>query len=88
VSCAHWLSWRVGWDPVTARQHVRIARKLAKFPLIDDALRRGEVSYSKVRALLRAATPENETLLLEHAKLMTASQLEKLGLQARRVITP
>jgi hypothetical protein len=77
-TCAHWLAWRVGWDPVTARDHVRVARKLAEFALIDDALRRGELSYSKVRALLRVATPENEALLLDHARLMTASQLEKL----------
>src|ERR1041385_5285682 len=81
MSCAHWLSWRVGWDLVTARDHVRVARKLAGFSAIDDALRRGEVSYSKIRAMLRAATPENETLLLEYAKLMTASQLEKLARQ-------
>jgi hypothetical protein len=47
--------------------------------VIDDALRRGEVSYSKVRALLRVATPANEVLLLDHARLMTASQLEKLS---------
>src|SRR5215468_2630709 len=79
ASCAHWLAWRVGWDLVTARDHVRVAHKLAEFPAIDDALRRGEVSFSKVRAMLRAATPENETLLLEYSKLMTASQLEKLA---------
>jgi hypothetical protein len=78
ATCAHWLAWRVGWDLVTARDHVRVARKLAEFARIDDALRRGELSYSKVRALLRVATPENEALLLDHARLMTASQLEKL----------
>src|SRR5512146_159481 len=78
-SCAHWLAWRVGWDLVTARERVRVARKLAEFPVIDDALRRGSVSYSKVRALVRVATPANETLLLDHARLMTASQLEKLS---------
>jgi hypothetical protein len=78
ATCAHWLSWRVGWDLVTARDHVRVARKLAGFARIDDALRRGELSYSKVRAMLRVATPENEALLLDHARLMTASQLEKL----------
>src|SRR5262249_30539648 len=65
-SCAHWLAWRVGWDLVTARDHVRVARKIVEFPAIDDALRRGEVSYSKVRALLRVATPANEVLLLDH----------------------
>src|SRR5262245_45085240 len=63
-SCAHWLAWRVGWDLVTARDRVRVARKVVEFPLIDDALRRGEISYSKVRALTRVATPENEALLL------------------------
>jgi hypothetical protein len=78
ATCAHWLAWRIGWDLVTARDHVRVARKLAEFAQIDDALRRGELSYSKVRALLRVATPENEALLLDHARLMTASQLEKL----------
>src|SRR3954467_3329646 len=78
ATCAHWLAWRVGWDLVTARDHVRVARKLAEFALIDDALRRGELSYSKVRALLRVATPANGALLLDHARLMTASQLEKL----------
>jgi len=69
----------VGWDLVTARERVRVARKLAEFPTIDDALRHGEVSYSKVRAMLRVATPANEVLLLDHARLMTASQLEKLS---------
>jgi len=78
-SCAHWLAWRVGCDLVTGRERVRVARKLATFPVIGDALRRGEVSYSKVRALLRVATPENEVLLLDHARLMPASQLEKLS---------
>jgi hypothetical protein len=77
-SCAHWLAWRVGWDLVTARERVRVAGKLAEFPTIDDALRRSEVSYSKVRAMLRVATPANEILLLDHARLMTASQLETL----------
>src|ERR1700750_1293283 len=79
ASCAHWLAWRVGWDLITARDHVRVAHKLAEFPAIDDALRRGEVSYSKVRAMMRVATPANEALLLDHARLMTAAHLEKLA---------
>jgi hypothetical protein len=84
-SCAHWLAWRVGWDPVTARDRVRVARKLGEFPATDDALRRGELSYSKVRAILRVATPANEAMLLECARLSTASQLEKLSRKYARV---
>jgi len=78
VSCAHWLAWRVGWDLVTARVHVRVASKLPGFPAIDDALRRGQISYSQVRAIVRVATPANETMLLELARMTTAAQLEKL----------
>ena len=63
---------------VTARDHLRVARKLAELPAIDDALRRGEISYSKVRAMTRVATAANESLLLEYAKLTTGSDLEKL----------
>jgi len=77
LSCAHWLAWRVGWTLATARDRVRVARKLPEVPAIGDALRRGEISYSKVRAMLRIATAANERLLLDYARFMTASQLEE-----------
>src|SRR6058998_709821 len=59
-SCAHWLSWRVGLEPGAAREHVRVARALGSLPGLAQALARGELSYSKVRALSRVATPETE----------------------------
>ncbi len=78
LTCAHWLSWRVGLDLGAAREHVRVARALRELPQIDEALRRGQISYSKVRALTRAATPENEAALLEMARCSSASQLERI----------
>ncbi len=39
VSCAHWLAWRLGWDPATAREKVGVARALGTLPAIDEALR-------------------------------------------------
>src|SRR6266852_4851206 len=57
-SCAAWLVWRVGLDPGTARERVRVARALGTLPLLREALAHGEVSYAKVRALTRVATPE------------------------------
>jgi len=36
---AHRLSWRVGIDPATARQRVRVARAPEGLPLIRDAFR-------------------------------------------------
>ena len=78
VSCAHWLAWRVGMDAATAREKVRVARALGTLPAIDEALRLGKLSYCKVRALSRVATPNNEARLLEVAMYSTGAQLERL----------
>jgi hypothetical protein len=83
-SCAHWLSWRVGLDLGAARQYVRVARALPALPRISEAFRRGEVSYSKVRAITRIAAPENEETLLGWAQAGTASHVEKLVRTFRR----
>src|SRR5579883_925410 len=76
LTAAHWLSWRVGLDLGAAREKVRVAIALGSLPAIDEALRKGEVSYSKVRAMTRVATTANEAALLEIARASTASQLE------------
>jgi len=78
LTCAHWLSWRIGLELGAAREHVRVARALADLPLVDEALRCGQVSYSKVRALTRVATPGTEATLLEMARSSTAAQLERI----------
>jgi len=86
VSCAHWLAWRVGWDPATARERVRVARALGTLPAIDEALRSAKLSYAKVRALTRVATPDNEAKLLEMALIATGAQLERLCRGYRGVV--
>ncbi|MBV8201505.1 MAG: DUF222 domain-containing protein, partial [Acidobacteria bacterium] len=77
-SCAHWLVWRVGMDLGAARQRVRVARALGELPLLAEAMRRGELSYSKVRALTRIATPTNEKELLIFGRAGTAAHVETL----------
>src|SRR5262245_31863706 len=72
-SCAHWLNYRVGIDLVTAREKVRVAHALVKLPRIAEAFRDGQLSYSKVRAITRVATPESEAALVETAEGMTAA---------------
>jgi hypothetical protein len=85
-SCAHWLSWRVGWGLGAAREHLRVADRLADLPLLDEALRRGEVSYSKIRAITRVATLENEAALLEIARHSSGHQLETVCRKYRSVL--
>jgi Domain of unknown function (DUF222) len=83
-SCAHWLSWRVGLSLGVARQYVRIARALPALARISTAFSVGELSYSKVRAITRIATPDNEEMVLGWARAGTASQVERLVRDYRR----
>jgi hypothetical protein len=85
TSCAAWLAWRTDIGAGAARERVRVARALAALPRIDDALGRGALSFSKVRAMTRVATAANEEHLLEIARYSTATQLEKICRMLRRV---
>ncbi|MFV8751086.1 DUF222 domain-containing protein [Nannocystaceae bacterium ST9] len=85
VSMVAWLAWWTGTSNKTASEHVRIARALGELPLIDRAFAAGELTYSKVRALTRAATPATQQTLIDVAKTATASQLDKIVAGLRRV---
>jgi hypothetical protein len=77
-SCAEWLTWRIGVAPGAAREHVRVARALGSLPKLAAALGRGELSYSKVRALTRVASPETEERLLQVGRAGTAAHVERI----------
>ena len=84
-SCAHWLNWQCGLALGAAREKVRVAHALEELPLIGASMARGELSYSKVRELTRVATPATEKYLLDIALHGTASHVERLVRQYRRV---
>ena len=84
-SCADWLGWRLGLDAGAAREKVRVARALAALPQLSAAMRLGQLSYSKIRALTRIATPANEGELLSFARAGTAAHVERLVRGMRRV---
>jgi hypothetical protein len=78
-TCAHWLSWRTGIGLNAAREKVRVARALGELPRVDELFSRGKLSYSKVRAITRVATPETEQDFIDIALHATASQTERLA---------
>ncbi len=84
VSTATWLAWRIQISSSTAREHVRVARALGGLQLIDEAFAAGKLSYSKVRAITRAATPETEQAFLDIAMHATAAEIERLTAAYRR----
>src|SRR5690348_13970976 len=85
TSCAAWLSWKCQLSPGTAREHVRVARALPGLPVIRARFAAAALSYAKVRALTRIATPATEAGLAELAGPMTANQLERFARAHRQV---
>ena len=84
-SCAAWLSWKCQMSSGTAREHVRVARALRDLPVIRAEFAAGRLSYAKVRALTRIATPATEEGLAEMAGPMTGNQLERFARAHRQV---
>ncbi len=78
VTCARWLCWKVGMSMRTARDHVRVARALEDLPVTTAAFAAGQLSYSKVRAITRVATPKSEGPLVEVAMHGTAAHLDRI----------
>ena len=86
-STAHWLSWKCGMGLGAAREQVRVARRLRELPVIATDFAAGRLSYAKVRALSRFATPDSDGYLAEMALRATGAQIEKLAREARRART-
>lgn len=83
-SCAHWLNWKCGISLNAAREQVRVAKALAALPLIHESFSKGVISYSKVRAMSRVATADNEDYLLMIATHGTAAHVETVVRGYRR----
>ena len=79
-----WLAWRIGVSPATAREHIRVAYALPELPRTSKAMKRGLISYTKVREITRAGTPENEAALLEYAQAGSAVKLRRMVLGWKR----
>jgi|HubBroStandDraft_6_1064221.scaffolds.fasta_scaffold05723_3 hypothetical protein len=85
ASCASWLSWKCQMSSGAAREHVRVARALRNLPVIRGEFATARLSYAKVRALTRIATPDTEAGLAEIARPMTGNQLERFARAHRQV---
>ncbi|MGH8166710.1 MAG: DUF222 domain-containing protein, partial [Woeseiaceae bacterium] len=75
--CADWLHYRCDISKSAAREKVRVAHAMKTLPAIAMAFAKGELSYSKVRALTRVARPDNEDELLAFALHTTAARVEE-----------
>ena len=76
-NCAEWLNMKCGISPGTAREKVRVALALLDLPQCSEGFAKSELSYSKVRAMTRAANVFNEETLVDYALKATAHQVEE-----------
>ena len=83
--CSEWLAVRCGTARRTAVEQLRVARVLETLPVVRAAFAAGRLSYSKVRALTRVATPDDEPVWAERARRMSAGELEQAVTAHRRL---
>ena len=74
---AHYLAGLADVEVCTAREWIRVGRCLRTLPATADAFAARRLSYAKVRALTRFATPENELELIALAERMPAGDLNR-----------
>lgn len=74
---AVWVMRHLGVAKSTAFEYLRVGQALKEFVLVAAAFLAGEISYSVVRLLLPRLTPADEAALLDMAKRMTLSELER-----------
>lgn len=84
LSCAHWLTWRIGIGLGAARERVRVASRLRDLPDIAAAFSAGRMSWSQVRAVTRVAGTDDGVDWVGLARHASGAQLERIVRGMRR----
>ncbi len=74
---AHFLADLADIEACTAREWIRVGRRIRELPLIAAAFEARDLSYAKVRTLTRFAEPHNEAELIELAMRVPAGALNR-----------
>ena len=85
-SCAQWLSFAAGFNLHTGSELIRVGHALAQLPRVAEAFAAGRLSLDKVRAITGVATPADETIWVELALSVTASQLGRICREYRQAL--
>ena len=71
VDSAEWLAARCGIGRDAVRARLRVAYALLNLPETESAFEAGDLTFTKVRALVEVATLDNEAALLDFARAVT-----------------
>jgi predicted RNA-binding Zn-ribbon protein involved in translation (DUF1610 family) len=67
---------RLGFSPARTSQFLELARALESLPALRRSLARGEVPWTKARAVVKVATPKTEAFWVEQARTTSRRELE------------
>jgi len=75
TSVESWTAERFGVSTPTARTYAHVGEKAWDVPHLVGALRAGEITFDKVRAVIDAATPETDRELCDQARACSVREL-------------
>ncbi|MFZ0252025.1 MAG: DUF222 domain-containing protein [Acidimicrobiales bacterium] len=84
TSIAAWAAERFGISTTTARAYAHVAEQVSDLPHLVSALRAGDITFDKVRAVADVAAPETDRRLCDQAKQCSVRALA----EAARVTAP
>jgi Domain of unknown function (DUF222) len=87
-SCAHWLSINIGVDVWIGGEMVRAGHALRDLPALHAPFADGRLSFDKIRAVTKVATPADDELWLEVALQASGAQLARICRGVRRAFEP
>ncbi len=73
-------AYAAAWAGLTAKQareFVAIARRLPQFQEVEEALKAGDLSWSKARLITRRANPEDQRKWIDQAQKIPVRELEE-----------
>ena len=85
-SCAQWLSVNIGVDVWTGGEMVRVGHSLERLPALRAAFAEGRLSFDKMRAVTRVATPDDDEVWLQIALHASGGQLARICRGVRRAL--
>lgn len=75
LSCAAWLAELSDIEVGTARAQVRVAKAMREYPVLDQAMATGRISYSKARTLVPHLSDGNAEALVMIARTTAAGRV-------------
>jgi len=88
LSMLEYMQRELFYEGHTARERLRVANKLFELPVLAEAFREGELSFSALKELTRIVVPETEEVWRAAATGRTAREVERMVSGLREGASP